>query len=120
MDQDDFAGSNYDMDQGGYAGSNYEDGGYAGSQYAAGEMGGYAGSQYAAGEMGGYAGSQYNQTAENATGEPVNETVTAPEAANATGNATSSHTMLATGNPILALLAVGAVLGGAAVITRRK
>ena len=125
VSQDGYAGSNYDMDQAGYAGSSYDmdQGGYAGSNYDM-DQGGYAGSQYAAGEMGGYAGSQYSQTAENATGEPVNETVTAPQDVNATGNvtgnATAPHTMLATGNPILALLAVGAVLGGAAVITRRK
>ena len=101
-----YAGSQYQ--DGGYAGSQYQDGGYAGSQYDENEQGGYAGSQYQ--DDGGWAGSQYNETLENATGAPVN----------ATANATAPHTMLATGNPILVLLAVGAVLGGAAVITRRK
>ena len=37
-----------------------------------------------------------------------------------TTNATQTHTLPATGNPILALLAVGAVLGGAEVYRRRK
>jgi LPXTG-motif cell wall-anchored protein len=37
-----------------------------------------------------------------------------------TANATSSHTMLATGNPILILLGVSAVLGGAAVLRRKN
>ena len=36
-----------------------------------------------------------------------------------TANATSSHTMLSTGNPILALFAVSAVLGGYAVLRRK-
>ena len=94
---------------GGYAGSQYQDdGGWAGSQYDENEQGGYAGSQYQ--DDGGWAGSQYNETLENAAGAPVN----------ATANATASHTMPATGNPILLLFAVGAVLGGAAVIKRRK
>lgn len=121
----------YGVDEGGYAGSQYDlddQGGYAGSQYNETQEGGYAGSQYQ--DEGGWAGSQYNETVENAAGEPVNETVnaTAPVTANATSNATGNatanatapHSMLATGNPILVLLAVGAVLGGAAVITRRK
>ena len=116
-----YAGSQYQ--DGGYAGSQYQDGGYAGSQYDENEQGGYAGSQYQ--DDGGWAGSQYNETLENATGAPVNATANATATAvspveNATANATAPHTMLATGNPILVLLAVGAVLGGAAVITRRK
>ena len=82
-------------DLGNYAGTQYQDGGYAGSQYQ---------------DDGGWAGSQYDETLENAAGAPVN----------ATANATSSHTMPVTGNPILLLLVVGAVLGGAAVIKRRK
>ena len=109
----------YGVDEGGYAGSQYDldnQGGYAGSQYNESQEGGYAGSQYQ--DDGGWAGSQYNETVENAAGEPVNETAAVD--ANVTGNSTVPHSMLATGNPILVLLAVGAVLGGAAVITRRK
>ena len=113
-------------DDGGYAGSQYEDGGYAGSQYQ---------------DDGGWAGSQYNESEEGITDKPLidpdyahmdpaagapddNETANATDvvsedaASDATGSA--SHTMPATGNPILALLAVGAVLGGAAVIGRKK
>ena len=53
--------------------------------------------------------------ATNATGHAAGENT-----ANATNNATASaHTMPATGNPILALLAVGAVLGGACVLKRK-
>ncbi len=39
---------------------------------------------------------------------------------NITANATTAHALHATGNPILALLAVGAVLGGASLLIRRK
>jgi LPXTG-motif cell wall-anchored protein len=93
------------------------DGGYVGIDYVD-DMGDYAGSQY---DDGGWAGSQYNETAENAAanqtapaaGEPTGTT-------NMTANATSSHTMLATGNPILILLGVSAVLGGAAVLRRKN
>ncbi|MBQ6099524.1 MAG: hypothetical protein IJL02_06645 [Methanobrevibacter sp.] len=50
--------------------------------------------------------------------------VTINETGNATGNATNAtataHTMLATGNPILALLAVGAGIGATVVISRKK
>ena len=48
---------------------------------------------------------------------PVNETADTA-AQNMTANATSSHKMLETGNPILALFAVGAVLGAYAVYKR--
>lgn len=117
---DDFGqlGSNYADDDSGYAGSNYEDGGYAGSNYQdyddgiADDNSGYAGSNYQ--DDDGWAGSQYNETLENATanaaGEPTNAT-------NATVG--SVHSMLATGNPILILLAVGAVLGGYVVFKRK-
>ena len=108
-----------DDNQTGWAGSQYnedEQGGYAGSQYNEDEQGGYAGSQYDVDEQGGYAGSQYNETLENvAAGEPVSDSVSQ----NMTANATSSHTMLETGNPILALFAVGAVLGSCAVFKRK-
>ena len=102
-----------------------DQGGYAGSQYNQDEQGGYAGSQYDVDDQGGYAGSQYNETSEHAAGEPVNTTADAPvnetadtAAQNMTANATSSHKMLETGNPILALFAVGAVLGAYAVYKR--
>ena len=85
--------------------------------YAA-DDGGYAGSQYNPDDQGGWAGSQYNETLENtAAGEPVNATTDAAQ--NITANATSSHTMLATGNPIIALFAVIAVLGGYAVLRKK-
>ena len=93
--------------------------GWAGSQYQ--DEGGYAGSQYQ--DDGGWAGSQYNETVENAAGEPGNLTTVSAgfenTAINDTANATSFHTMLATGNPILALFAVCAVLGGYTVIRRK-
>ena len=67
-----------------------------------------------------------NQTIENATGsyplsKTIPENVTLNETGNSTGNTTDNapHTMLSTGNPILALLTVGAVLGSAAVIKRK-
>ncbi|MEE1335945.1 hypothetical protein [Methanobrevibacter sp.] len=119
-----WVGSQYsDDNQTGWAGSQYNDtdqGGYAGSQYDEDDQGGYAGNQYNEDDQGGYAGSQYNETLENAAanaaaGEPVSDSVSQ----NMTANATSSHTMLETGNPILALLAVGAVLGSCAVLKRK-
>jgi len=123
-----WVGSHSDDNQTGWAGSQYNEndqGGYAGSQYNQDEQGGYAGSQYNQDEQGGYAGSQYNETSEHAAGEPVNTTADAPVnetadtvAQNMTANATSSHKMLETGNPILALFAVGAVLGAYAVYKR--
>ena len=112
-----YAGSNYD-DRGGWAGSNYEDhGGWAGSNYE---------------DHGGWAGSQYNETANSqnhtAAGAPVNSTghnITANKTANVTNttnktNATSPFNMLATGNPILILIVVIAVVGGIAVYRRNK
>lgn len=77
----------------------------------------------------GYAGSQYNETLENATanaaGEPTNASNTTEQAAGEptnTTNATSSvpQSMLATGNPIILLTAVGAALGGYTVLKREK
>ena len=102
-----------------------DNGGWAGSQYNQDDQGRYDGSQYNQDEQGGYAGSQYNETSEHAAGEPTNTTADAPvnetadtAAQNMTANATSSHKMLETGNPILALFAVGAVLGAYAVYKR--
>ncbi len=91
--------------------------GYAGSQYDENQEGGYAGSQYDVNQEGGYAGSQYNKTVENAAGEHLTETGNIT--GNTTGNATASHTMPATGNPIMALFAVCAILGGYAIIRRK-
>ena len=54
----------------------------------------------------------------NTTGNATNN-VTANATSNST-NATSIQNMLATGNPIIALLAVGAIAGGYAVIRRNK
>ena len=111
----------YTDDLGEWVGSHSDDNqtGWAGSQYNENDQGGYAGSQYDVDEQGGYAGSQYNETLENAAanaaaGEPVSDSVSQ----NMTANATSSHKMLETGNPILALFAVGAVLGAYAVYKR--
>ena len=123
-----WVGSHSDDNQTGWAGSQYNEndqGGYAGNQYNQDEQGGYAGSQYDVDDQGGYAGSQYNETSEHAAGEPASTTADAPvnetadtAAQNMTANATSSHKMLETGNPILALFAVGAVLGAYAVYKR--
>ena len=141
---DDFGqlGSNY-ADDSGYVGSNYQDyddgiadsdSGYVGSNYQdyddgiADDDSDYAGSNYQ--DDGGWAGSQYNETLENATaqaaGEPTNATnatnITAQaagEPTNATNATGSVHSMLATGNPILILLVVAAVLGGYVVYKRR-
>ena len=127
---------------GGYDGSNYSDGvyaaddsGYAGSNYQddsgiAADDSGYAGSNYQ--DDGGWAGSQYNETLENAaanattntTGNSTNATNTTDQAAGEPVNETNAtagmtHSMLATGNPILILLAVITVLGGYAVYKRK-
>lgn len=99
---------------------------------------------------GGWAGSQYNGNVENghpgapeidpdyahneAAGEPINATgnstdnattnvtgnATAQAVQNQTANATNMHSMLATGNPILLLLGVTAVLGAGVALRRRK
>ena len=110
----------YSIPQEGYAGSQYDEnqeGGYAGSQYDVNQEGGYAGSHYDVNQEGGYAGSQYNKTVENAAGEHLTETGNIT--GNTTGNATASHTMPATGNPIMALFVVCAILGGYAIIRRK-
>ncbi|WP_407376493.1 hypothetical protein [Methanobrevibacter sp.] len=65
----------------------------------------------------------------HADGTDPTQTPIGNETGNATGNATqhaaggehtTTHTMPATGNPILVLLAIGAVLGGATLMTRKK
>ena len=96
---------------------------------------GYAGSQYQ--DDGGWAGCQYNDTdngltdrpiidpdynhTEPAAGAPVNNTTANASLSQSVGqNASASHNMPATGNPIFALFAVGAILGGYAVISKRR
>ena len=112
-------------DQGGYAGCNYQDeNGVCGSQY-------YVNEKNVTLEPG--AGLPLeNQTNpyQNATHTVAANTTNTTNTTNATGNAThvagntnhtahAAHTMPATGNPIIALLAVSAVLGGAALIRRK-
>ena len=100
------------------------DDGYVGTSYDG--MNGVSESQNQ--DDGGWAGSQYNETLENGThvpsaGAPTNTTgnSTTPVEHNTTANATStSHNLLATGNPILVLLVVNAIIGGYAVLRRRK
>ena len=87
-----------------------------------------------ANDNGGYAGSQYYKNAEPGAGLPL-ENKTNPYAGNATNDATGNSThnmtgnttpansnnkMLTTGNPILALLAVSAIIGGYGIIRRDK
>ena len=121
---DGYVGTSYDGMNGVSESQNQDDGGWAGSQYQ--DKGDWAGSQYQ--DDGGWAGSQYNETLENGThvpsaGAPTNTTgnSTTPVEHNTTANATStSHNLLATGNPILVLLVVNAIIGGYAVLRRRK
>ena len=105
----------YDGDSDGYAGSNYQDdGGWAGSQYNETEEGltdrPLIDPDYAHMEPG-------SNSTDNETGNAAGELV-ANETANITVNAATSQ-MPVTGNPILVLLAICAVLGGAAVIRRK-
>ena len=119
------------------------DGGYAGYQsddYMTGDNfdGGYAGYQYDdfdgayADSLnngtdddfdGGYAGYRYNETLENMS---ANATAHVPAAGEPVSNATNTtvaaaqSTMPATGNPIMILFGVMAVLGGAAVLKRKN
>ena len=60
-----------------------------------------------------YAHSEMDQmNATNATGHAAGENVTH-------ANASAAHTLPATGNPILLLLAVGSVLGGACALRKK-
>lgn len=62
-----------------------------------------------------------NGTVEGAIGSnSVSQNASANGTGNDTGNATTYPTMQTTGNPILGLLAVGAILGGATIINRKK
>lgn len=61
-----------------------------------------------------YAHSEMNAT--NTTVPAAGENTTAGN----TTNATAAHTLPATGNPIVVLLVVGAALGGAGVLRRKK
>lgn len=63
-------------------------------------------------------GQQKHNATANASGEPVHN-VTGNATHNITAKATNSHKMLATGNPILALFAISAVLGGVAVLRKK-
>lgn len=83
--------------------------------------------EHAAGEPDNQTSSnQTNTTAQDAAdNQPANETAAGNAALNEGGNDTSNATgaspqkMPTTGNPILALFAVGAVLGGSAIIRRK-
>lgn len=118
-------------ENGGYAGSNYED------------MNGVSGSQYYVYNPGPEPGAglplenQTNPTIGNTTGHAAGENIqnTTGNTTNTTGhatsgnihnttvnttNATATHTLPSTGNPIIALLAVSAIMGGYAVLRRNK
>ncbi len=128
---------------------NYQDiGGYAGSNYY--DSNGVSGSQYyqsMEGQVGNQLNDNSNNTisplidpdqshSEQAAGEPINGTnqnSTSNATSNATGhanvtsnntqnttNTTSPSNLLATGNPILVLLGVSAIVGGVAALKRRK
>ena len=58
--------------------------------------------------------------ATNSVSQSANSNVKFNETGNASSNATTYHSMLATGNPILGFLAIGAILGGSAIINRRN
>ena len=85
------------------------------SQYQ--DEGGWAGSQYNETENNVYSTTNTTNTTANETNETANES--APEVAETTGNATVPHSMFATGNPILALLGVSALLGGYTILRRK-
>ncbi len=118
-------------------GDSYDDV-WAESQYE--DDGGWAGSQYNETAETDADSSQYNETDAGLTdrplidpdyahteaaGEPTNETGnstvegTSDVAENTTTNSTAPHTMPATGNPIIALIGVTAVLGGYTILRRR-
>ena len=133
-------GAYYGAYDGGYAGDNYGDSnGVAGSQYGTDEQGG---DQIASVEHDATfvpdgtpdadhaAGEDSNQTSDNATSQgiyapdtfnsvPVSEPIYDNATYNATASAGNTSTMHATGNPILALLAVGAVLGVSGILRKR-
>ncbi|MBQ6349832.1 MAG: hypothetical protein IJI42_02745 [Methanobrevibacter sp.] len=97
-----------------------DNGGYAGSQY-------YNNAEPGAGlplenQTNPYAGNTTNDATGNMTGNATNN-ATGNATHNMTGNTTpanSNNKMLTTGNPILALLAVSAIIGGYGVIRREK
>ncbi|WP_407410234.1 hypothetical protein [Methanobrevibacter sp.] len=99
------------------------DGGWAGGQYNGNMEDGHPGApeidpdyahDEAAGEPINASGNATNNLTANTTGN-----ATAQAVQNQTANATSAHNMLATGNPILLLLGVTAVLGAGAVLRRK-
>ena len=112
-------------DQDGYAGINYQImNGVSGSQYAVAdglEPGNGLPLENQTGPVGNATSNVVGNSTGNATGNTTgNATVHAAGApTNTTGNATAHHSMPATGNPILALFAVTAVLGGYAVLRRK-
>lgn len=97
-----------------------DNGGYAGSQY-------YNNAEPGAGlplenQTNPYAGNTTNDATGNMTGNATNN-ATGNATHNMTGNTTTSNSnnkMLTTGNPILALLAVSAIIGGYGIIRREK
>ena len=111
------------------------DGGYAGSHYYENEHPAYADQNGLEPGNGLPIENQTGYVPVNAAGEPINATgnmtnttnntaanttnVTNSTTANATHNVTAPHSMLATGNPIVALLAVSAIAGGYAVLRRK-
>lgn len=112
-DNPDFEGVDYSTD----------DGGWAGSQYNGNVENGHSGApeidpDYAHNEA---AGEPINATGNSTDNATTNTTTnaTAQAVQNQTANATSAHNMLATGNPILLLLGVTAVLGAGAVLRKR-
>ena len=100
-------------DYGGYAGSNYQN------------MNGVSGSQYYQNNghqvpLGLESGSALENQTGNATGNAASN-ITGNTTGNTTSNstnATSTHTMPATGNPIIGLLAVTSIIGCYAVLRR--
>lgn len=113
-DNPDFEGVDYSTDDGGWAGSQYNgnvENGHSGApeidpDYAHNE---------AAGEPINATGNSTDNATTNTTGNATTQAVQ-----NQTANATAAHNMLATGNPILLLLGVTAVLGAGAALRRRK
>lgn len=120
-------------DNSSYDGNYYQDMNGIDESQNANDNGGYAGSQYynnaepGAGlplenQTNPYAGNATNDATGNMTGNATNN-ATGNSTHNMTGNTTpanSNNKMLTTGNPILALLAVSAIIGCYGVIRREK
>ena len=120
-------------DNSSYDGNYYQDMNGIDESQNANDNGGYAGSQYYKNAEPGaglplenqtnpYAGNTTNDATGNITGNATNN-ATGNSTHNMTGNTTpanSNNKMLTTGNPILALLAVSAIIGGYGIIRRDK